>query len=454
MMNRRNGARLIGLLAGLVIALSTPLVWSQIPGRGFRSTFPSRVVPAENVAPVEEEQEPTPAQPFHPSSPRPIPAPGRFLPTAAEELPEPIAPQVASRPTRTATINPSSPANFSKGPKPAGDGAGPTAGSGDAAATTGSEEALGATTLVTDEVQQAWQKVLFVWQFPFVKTKDFDLSLQVIVGGLFLLWVGQKVARRLSSWLGDTALRRIGLPPATTAPLQKISFYFLFGLFAIFSLQLVGVPMTVFTFFGGALAIGIGFGSQNVMNNFISGLILLIERPIRVGDVIQIDSHSGKVSEIGARSTRITTGANLEVIIPNSTFLQGNVVNWTLSDDMISSKVMVGVAYGSAARDVARLLQRVAEEHEQILKTPAPSVSFADFSADAMQFELSFWLKMSQSDRGKVESDLRFKIDELFGDQGIVIAYPQRDVHLNLMRPVEVRLSDSTTAPRELRGAA
>ena len=103
---------------------------------------------------------------------------------------------------------------------------------------------------------------------------------------------------------------------------------------------------------------------------------------------------------------------------------------------------------------MARLLKQAAEGHEKILKTPAPGVAFTEFAADSMQFELSFWLKMSQADRGRVESDLRFKIDEIFADRGIVIAYPQRDVHLNLMRPVEVRLSEPTAAPREFRGAA
>jgi potassium efflux system protein len=278
--------------------------------------------------------------------------------------------------------------------------------------------------------------------------------LQVLVVGLLLIFVGHVVARRLSIWLGGSVLKRVGLPPATAAPLQKMAYYAMFAVFAISSLNSVGLSLDALTFLGGALAIGIGFGSQNVMNNFISGLILIIERPIRVGDVIQIDSHSGKVSEIGARSTRITTGSNLEVIIPNSTFLQGNVVNWTLSDDVVSSKVTVGVAFGSPAREVARLLKQAAEEHDKILKSPGPGVSFTDFAADSMQFELSFWLKMSQADRGKVESDLRFKIDELFADRGIVIAYPQRDVHLNLMRPVEVRLTEPTLAPRELRGAA
>ena len=471
-MKRMDSARILGFLIGTLLCLASSSAWSQIPGRSFRSSIPSRVIPAQNVAPIEESTEqPTPAIPSKlnpvgqafPGELRPLTIAGESQP-AAEPLPapgEPAEPKVAWRPARVTSTRPlradiaADGSTSSKLPPKTSHPAVNASGKSDEPST-GVGEATddGVTTLVKGEVQQAWTKILYVWRFPFLKTKDFDLSLQVIIGGLFLLWIGQKLARRLSTWLGETVLRRVGLPPATAAPLQKVSFYVLFGLFAVFSLQLVGVPMTVFTFFGGALAIGIGFGSQNVMNNFISGLILLIERPIRVGDVIQIDSHSGKVSEIGARSTRITTPSNLEVIIPNSTFLQGNVVNWTLSDDIISSKVMVGVAYGSPAREVARLLRQAAEEHEQILKAPEPGVSFTEFSDHAMQFELSFWLKMSQADRGRVESDLRFKIDELFSDRGIVIAYPQRDVHLNLMRPVEVRLSEPFPAPRELRGAA
>jgi small-conductance mechanosensitive channel len=462
---------------GTLLSLASAVAYGQTPGRSFRSPALSRVVPVENVAPVEEEQGPTPASSLRPSAPRPIPAEKRVpversaedraaapreplafeqskdvTPLQPRTLPkrnEPLPERVATA-AKIATLAPKKAAS-AKGEK---SGDSKQDDSKDPADAETSEELKEGVDLVKDEVQLAWQKVLYVWQYPFFKTKDFDLSLQVIVGGLVLLWIGNKLARRLSNWLGGTVLKRVGLPPATAAPLQKMSFYILFGLFAVFSLQLVGVPMTVFTFFGGALAIGIGFGSQNVMNNFISGLILLIERPIRVGDVIQIESHSGKVSEIGARSTRITTGSNLEVIIPNSTFLQGNVVNWTLSDDVVSSKVTVGVAYGSPAREVARLLKQAAEGHEKILKTPAPGVAFTEFAADSMQFELSFWLKMSQADRGRVESDLRFKIDEIFADRGIVIAYPQRDVHLNLMRPVEVRLSEPTAAPREFRGAA
>lgn len=453
MMDRSKSARLAGLLGGFVILAVPAMAWSQIPSQGFRSAFPSRVVPAQNLAPVPEEQEPTLAQPLRASAPKPLPlfAAGEFLPPAVESTTEIVTRGEASPSVGPSTNSPVHVGTFPESPKPSSEDAATVGPSNEEAGKTESEPVEGVTNLVSDEVQQAWQRVLYIWRFPFLKTTDFELSLQVIVGGLFLLWIGQKLARRLSIWLGEVALRRLRLPPATAAPLQKMSFYFLFGMFAIFSLQLVGVPMTVFTFFGGAIAIGIGFGSQNVMNNFISGLILLIERPIRVGDVIQIDSFSGKVSEIGARSTRITTGSNLEVIIPNSTILQQSVVNWTLSDDIISSKITVGVAYGSPAKEVARLLKQAADGNEEILKSPPPGVSFTDFATDAMQFELSFWVQMSQADRGKVESDLRFTIDELFGDRGIVIAYPQRDVHLNMMRPMEIRLSKGTVPPRELR---
>ena len=456
MMNRMDSARLIGLLVGVALALGPSSAWSQIPGRSFRSANPSRVIPAENVVPIEDSLRASPrpsgAEAFLADEPQPAvaePAEPRAL--LAET--EPIEPKVAWRPARgaskapqntkdSAVIPPSRPVQQST------DESGPTG--------SGETDKEGVSGLVKGEVRQVWKTVLYYWNYKFYESSDkkVNLSLQVIVVGLLLIFVGHIVARRLSIWLGGSVLKRVGLPPATAAPLQKMAYYAMFAVFAIFSMNSVGLSWDALTFLGGALAIGIGFGSQNVMNNFISGLILIIERPIRVGDVIQIESHSGKVSEIGARSTRITTGSNLEVIIPNSTFLQGNVVNWTLSDDVISSKVTVGVAYGSPAREVAKLLKQAAEEHDKIMKTPVPGVSFTEFAADSMQFELTFWLKMSQADRGKVESDLRFKIDELFATRGIVIAYPQRDVHLNLMRPVEVRLSESTVTPRELRGAA
>jgi hypothetical protein len=346
------------------------------------------VIPAENVVPVEAPfQEPTPASEPEPTPAAERPAPRILKSVSVDGEAQPLHAQPPRNLRQGELIDAAeiSTRQRNKASNLFSDSSAPPAkGTGRAVApasqviepstvegeSTGSGEGTGERVgeFVTDEFRQAWNKIWYYWTYKFYESSDekVNLSLKVIVVGLLLIFIGHIIARRLSTWLGGSVFRRLGLPPATAAPLQKIAYYAMFGVFALSSLSSVGLKPDALTFLGGALAIGIGFGSQNVMNNFISGLILLIERPIRVGDVIQIDGHSGKVSEIGARSTRITTGSNLEVIIPNSTFLQGNVVNWTLSDDMISSKVVVGVAYGSPARDVARLLKQAAEEHEQI----------------------------------------------------------------------------------------
>jgi small-conductance mechanosensitive channel len=301
---------------------------------------------------------------------------------------------------------------------------------------------------------EAWDHVASVWNFVIIRGAEGKalVSVGTLVGGLFLMGFGYIAAGMISRWIGKRLLSRLGLNQTASAPLQKISYYVLLATFGMLTLNILNVPITAFSFAGGALAVGVGFGSQNIVNNFISGLILIAERPIRVGDVIEIDGRTGKVTEIGARSTRIATGTNLEVIVPNSKFLESQVVNWTLSDDRISTSVKVGVSYGSPTREVERLLRQAAVDHEHVALDPAPAVAFEDFADDALVFSVSFWINLQTASKGKVESDIRFRIDELFNQAGIVIAYPQRDVHLNVMRPLEVRLAPE--ASRELRRVA
>jgi len=235
---------------------------------------------------------------------------------------------------------------------------------------------------------------------------------------------------------------------------QTITFYVLVATFTMMSLRLANVPLTAFTFLGGAIAIGVGFGSQNVVNNFISGLILLAERPVRVGDVIQVEGFTGSVTQIGPRSTHVTTANNVVIVLPNSKLLEGTVVNWTLSDDRIRTKIVAGVSYGSRTRDVEQLMLTAARKHENVLQDPAPMVVFAEFGDNALQFELHFWIALnSGTNRSEVESDIRFEIDELFRTTGIVMAYPQRDVHLNVLRPVEIRMVEGPSDRNRTRAA-
>jgi small-conductance mechanosensitive channel len=274
------------------------------------------------------------------------------------------------------------------------------------------------------------------------------ITVGTLSGGLILLGLGYLAAGMISRWVAAKLLSRLGLNRSAVSPVQSLTFYALLATFTMLSLNVLNVPLTVFSFLGGALAIGAGFGSQNIVNNFISGMILLVERPIRVGDVIQIDNLTGSVTQIGARSTKIATASNHEIIVPNSRLLETSVINWTLTDDMVGCIVAVGIAYGSPTREAERLLLQAAAEHPDVLRDPKPVVLFADFASDALIFELRFWVHLQQSRKGEVESDLRFAIDRLLGDHGIVIAYPQRDVHLNLLRPVEVRLTQPLSSSK------
>ena len=200
----------------------------------------------------------------------------------------------------------------------------------------------------------------------------------------------------------------------------------------------------IFFGYGASLLIGVGFGAQTLINNFISGFILMGERPIKIGDLIEMEGNFAIVEDIGARCTRIRTGANVHILVPNSSFLEKNITNWTLSDKKVRAHVTVGVNYGSPVRDVERLMIKSASEHEKVLRKPEPFVLFNDFGDNALIFDVYFWLSMIRiMQRRIIESDIRFRIDELFREAGIVIAFPQRDVHLDTQRPLEFRLVDS-----------
>ncbi|RIK77811.1 MAG: mechanosensitive ion channel protein MscS, partial [Planctomycetota bacterium] len=159
--------------------------------------------------------------------------------------------------------------------------------------------------------------------------------------------------------------------------------------------------------------------------------------------VVEVGGVIGTVQRIGARSTWIRTGTNFEIIVPNSSLLQNNVVNWTLTDDKIRTSIRVGVSYGSSTRDVSRLLKKAAEEHGLVMTNPEPFVWFTDFADNALVFELHFWLQMrSLAERRRIESDIRHIIDQRFREAGVVMAFPQRDVHLDVRQPIDVRFLD------------
>ena len=286
-----------------------------------------------------------------------------------------------------------------------------------------------------------WEYMSSFWYYQLFEIDGVWLTPGKIVIGLVVFAVGLYLASMISRLLVRKIVDNRNVSGAASAILQSFIHYGFVIIVCLIALQSAGVPITVFTIFGGALAIGIGFGSQNILNNFISGLILLFEKPMKSGDLIEIGSKTGVVQTIGARSTQLTDYRGVTHFIPNSHFLEQQVTNWHYNDDLICGVITIGVAYGSDVAMVKEVLLSIAKEEKRVVDSPIPHVLFRDFGNDALIFELLIWTTAKSSlDRKTIESDLRFSVDAAFNERGIVIAFPQRDVHLDVQSPIPVNV--------------
>ncbi len=238
----------------------------------------------------------------------------------------------------------------------------------------------------------------------------------------------------LSSW-GSNLLKRRILKRAKSSisaanAIQRIVFYILWIAFALIALNIVEIPLTAFAFMGGAIAVGIGFGMQNIFNNLISGFIVIFSRPFKVNDIIEVAGTSGTVIDIGSRSTTIKTWDSFDVVLPNRYFLENSVTNWTGSDMRKREILKVGVSYNSDSRKVEELLMDVVKGHSKVLKEPQPFVIFKDFGDSSLDFEVYYWIDLRQASGLKVSSDMRHHISALFKKEGIEIPFPQSDIHI------------------------
>jgi small-conductance mechanosensitive channel len=281
-----------------------------------------------------------------------------------------------------------------------------------------------------------------IWRYPLVKFADGAvLSPAQITLSVVVLIVGMLLARLLARIAANNLLRA-NVAADAVSTVQKLIFLLITAVVFITSLRLLHIPITALTFFSGAIAIGIGFGAQNIINNFISGWILMSERPVRIGDFVEVEDSKGIVEDIGNRCTRIRRVDGVHLLVPNSTMLERTVTNWTLIDREIRTTVRVGVAYGSPTHEVEDCLRQAAEEHPLIKKLPEPLIIFEDFGDNALIFDIYFWIEVhGERDLRIIRSDLRHRITELLNSADITVAFPQRDVHLNSLSPIEINLN-------------
>jgi small-conductance mechanosensitive channel len=227
---------------------------------------------------------------------------------------------------------------------------------------------------------------------------------------------------------GGAPLKFLNLSKGVPAAISLVIRYFIIAFGFILALSSLGVDLSKFNLMAGALGLGIGFGLQTIVSNFISGLILVFERPILPGDTVEVNNLLGTVNRIGVRSSTISTFDGAEVVVPNNNLISNDLINWTLSNNIKRVEILIGTTYGSDPNKILKVLSDVARNYDNALKNPKPMALFSDFGDSSLNFKLRFWVPYEIGLQAK--SDVSIKIYNRFKELGVEIPFPQQDIHI------------------------
>jgi len=267
----------------------------------------------------------------------------------------------------------------------------------------------------------------------------FDISLGDILAFAFVLWLALLVSRGIRAFLEEDVLQSVNLPRGVPTAISTLVHYAAVFIGFLMAAAAGGFDMSRFTLLAGAFGVGLGFGLQNVVNNFVSGLILIFERPIQIEDVVEVGSIQGRVKRIGIRASTVRTWSGAEVIVPNGDLISQQVTNWTLSDRLRRMEVVVGVKYGTDPQRVIDLLLETVTRHPEVLGDPEPVALFQGFGASSLDFVVRAWT--ASESWWTVNSDLAVAVNNALKEADIEIPFPQRDLHLRTVSP-EVKLKE------------
>ena len=256
----------------------------------------------------------------------------------------------------------------------------------------------------------------------------------VTIGGILILVflfasviIVERILQRL---LIRRFLSKTRLQPSLQFGLSRIIGYTLIAIGFYVAFQAVGLDLSSLAIVAASVGVGVGFGLQNIINNFVSGIIILAERPISIGDRIDVAGVAGRVTKIQLRSTTVVTNDNITMIVPNADFISNTVTNWSHGDPKVRIRVPIGVAYGSDLKLLQRLLLEAAEEHPKALRDPSPVVLFMEFGDSSLNFELGVWTQEMTATPIHFTSQMNFIIEQKLRENAIEIPFPQRDLHV------------------------
>ena len=256
------------------------------------------------------------------------------------------------------------------------------------------------------------------------------ISLLLLIKGVIVFTVLLKVASSGSNILEKRILNLEELTPSVQVLLSKALKITLIAIAVIVALGSLGINLSAFAFIGGAIGVGIGFGLQKVVSNLVSGIILLLDRSIKPGDVIEIGETYGRIQSLGARYVSVATRDRTEYLIPNEDFLTTQVINWSFSDTFVRLKIVVGVSYDSDVHEVMQLMVEAAAGIPRVMADPKPVCQLKNFGDSAIDMELRIWIRDPENGISNVSSAVRVAIWDTFKEHGIEIPFPQHDVHI------------------------
>jgi len=266
------------------------------------------------------------------------------------------------------------------------------------------------------------------------------------LGFVCVLVIGYLASKAVRFVLREDILPSMRLPRGVPETIFNGVYYISLVLFFLISLSVAGFQLDKLTVMTGALGVGVGLGLQSFVNNFVSGIVLQFERPIRIGDVLEIGTLGGEVSRIGIRSSTVRTFQGAEVVIPNSTLISNQVVNWTLTEPLRRVDLQVPIAYGTPPEQVIGILSTVAASHPEVLRNPPPGAFFQGFGASSLDFVLQFWAE--QSNHFRLRSEIAIAVNAALREARIVIPFPQQDIHVRSIDAAVRENLDPAEGPR------
>ena len=276
-----------------------------------------------------------------------------------------------------------------------------------------------------------WDTFVTVWDYALWMVGHKGVTVGHCIMALIIMFVGFRVARHIQGRLRKGLEKKRNLDSSGKLALERITFAIMITIILYTTLAILRIPLTVFHFAVGGLMIGVGFGARELFSNLISGIILMVERPVKIDDVVEVENEIGRVFNIGLRSFQIHTENNIDIMLPNSVVLNEKLVNWTKNDHMVLTKVSIGIAYASDIKEATELMIQAVTKIDGVLKEPAPFVLFKEHGDSTLNFDVYFAVNViNKMERWVFESQANYRLNDTLRAAGVDIAFPQLDLHV------------------------